>query len=280
MTEVVLATFHGFPDGYRDDAGLVPALAARGVPARWQVWGEPVDAGLVVLRSTWDYTWRVPEFLAWCATVPRLANPLPVIEWNTDKAYLLELTKAGVPVVPTELVVPGVAPDWPDGEFVLKPSVGAGARGFGRFTDHAAATDHLAALHAAGKTAMLQPFLSSVAVEGEVALVYFGGEYSHAFAKSAPADEPINASGLRPSTAAPLAQPEPAYRALAEDVLDAAAALLDRRRTELLYARVDLVRGEDGAPLLLELELVEPNLGFTHADPQATRRFADAIARV
>jgi hypothetical protein len=279
VTEVVLATFDALPDGHPSDAGLVAALADRGVPARWQVWGEPVDAGLVVLRSTWDYTWRVPEFLAWCASVPRLANPLPVIEWNTDKGYLLELAKAGVPVVPTELVVPGALPDWPDGEFVLKPSVGAGARGFGRFTDHAAATEHLAALHAAGKTAMLQPFLSSAAVEGEVALVYFGGEYSHAFAKSAPADEPVNASGLRPSTPSPLAEPEPAYRALAEDVLDATATQLDRRRSELLYARVDLVRGDDGAPVLLELELVEPNLGFTSADPQATRRFADAIAR-
>lgn len=279
MSRVVLATFDGFPDGYTDDADLVAALAARGVDARWQVWGEPADADLVVLRSTWDYTWRVPEFLAWCASVPRLANPLPVVEWNTDKGYLLELAKAGVPVVPTELLVPGERPDWPDGEFVLKPSVGAGARGFGRFTDHAAATDHLATLHAAGRTAMLQPFLSSVAAEGEVALVYFGGEYSHAFAKSAPADEPVNASGLRPSTPSPLAAPEPAYRSLAEDVLDAAATQLGRRRTELLYARVDVVRGDDGAPVLLELELVEPNLGFTQADPRATRRFADAIAR-
>ncbi|TDP92112.1 ATP-grasp domain-containing protein [Labedaea rhizosphaerae] len=279
MSSVVLATFDGFPDGYTDDVDLVAALAARGVDARWQVWGEPADADLVVLRSTWDYTWRVPEFLAWCASVPRLANPLPVVEWNTDKAYLLELAKAGVPVVPTELVIPGERPDWPDGEFVLKPSVGAGARGFGRFTDPAAATDHLATLHAAGKTAMLQPFLSSAAAEGEVALVYFGGEYSHAFAKSAPADEPVNASGLRPSTPSPLAEPEPVYRSLAEDVLDAAATQLDRRRTELLYARVDLVRGDDGAPVLLELELVEPNLGFTQADPRATRRFADAIAR-
>lgn len=279
MSEVVLATFDGFPDGNPDEAGLVAALADRGVSARWQVWGEPADADLVVLRSTWDYTWRLPEFVAWCATVPRLANPLPVVEWNTDKAYLLELANAGVPVVATELVVPGERPDWPDGEFVLKPSVGAGARGFGRFTDHAAATEHLADLHAAGKTAMLQPFVHSVASEGEVALVYFGGEYSHAFAKSAPAAEPVNDSGLRLSTRSPLACPEPAYQSLAEDVLDAAAAWLDRRRTELLYARVDLVRGDDGAPVLLELELVEPNLGFTSADPQATRRFADAIAR-
>jgi glutathione synthase/RimK-type ligase-like ATP-grasp enzyme len=279
VIRVVLATFDGFPDGYTDDAGLVGALAARGVAARWQVWGEPVDADLVVVRSTWDYTWRVPEFLAWCASLPRLANPLPVVSWNTDKAYLLELAKAGVPVVPTELVVPGGHPDWPDGEFVIKPSVGAGARGFGRFTDHAAALGHLANLHAAGKTAMVQPFLASVAAEGEVALVYFGGEYSHAFAKSAPADEAINESGLRLSTSSPLAEPEPAYLSLAEDVLDGAAAQLNVRRGELLYARVDVVRGDDGTPVLLELELVEPNLGFALTDPAAPRRFADAIAR-
>lgn len=280
MTSVVLATWERFPRGWDDDVGLVAALAARGVAARWQVWGDPVDAELVVLRSTWDYTWRLPEFLDWCAGVPRLANALPVVEWNTDKAYLPRLAEAGVAAVPTELVAPGERPDWPDGPFVLKPSVGAGARGFGVFTDHDAASAHLARLHEAGKTVMVQPFQHSVTDEGEVAQVFFGGLYSHAFAKSAPAAEAIDATGFRPSTSSPLAAPQPAYRAVAEDAMDAAAEMLGMRRTEFLYARVDVVRGVAGAPLLLELELVEPGLGFGHADPGAPHRFAAAVARL
>jgi glutathione synthase/RimK-type ligase-like ATP-grasp enzyme len=277
VTDVVLATCAALPGGVDEDAGLLDALAAEGLRARWQVWGEPVDADLVVLRSTWDYTWRLLAFLDWCAGLGRLANPLRVVIWNTDKAYLLELAESGVPVVPTELVAPGERASWPDGEFVIKPSIGAGARGFGRFTDPDAAAAHLTALHAVGRTAMVQPFQRSVAREGEFALVYLGGRYSHAFAKSEPGAEPVDDTGLRLSARAPLPEPGPALRTVAEDVMDAAAAVLGMPRAALLYARVDLVRGEDGAPLLLELELVEPNLAFSCADPGAPRRFARAV---
>ncbi len=44
----------------------------------------------------------------------------------------------------------------------------------------------------------------------------------------------------------------------------------------LLYARVDLIAGLDGHPVLLELELTEPSLYLGHADG-APERFADAI---
>ena len=72
-------------------------------------------------------------------------------------------------------------------------------------------------------------------------------------------------------------EPDPALRRVAEDVMDAAAELLGLRRCDLLYARVDLVRRDDGAPLVLELEVTEPSLGFGHADPGAPLRFASAV---
>jgi hypothetical protein len=47
--------------------------------------------------------------------------------------------------------------------------------------------------------------------------------------------------------------------------LDAAATHLNIKATDLLYARVDVIgRPED--PLLLELELVEPSLGWRQLD--------------
>jgi hypothetical protein len=45
----------------------------------------------------------------------------------------------------------------------------------------------------------------------------------------------------------------------------------------LLYARVDLVRGLDGRPALIELELIEPDLFFREM-PEAAGRLANAIA--
>jgi hypothetical protein len=44
-----------------------------------------------------------------------------------------------------------------------------------------------------------------------------------------------------------------------------------------LYARVDLVPGPEGHPVLIELEVVEPNL-YLHESPETAERLAAAIA--
>jgi len=83
---------------------------------------------LAVVRSCWDYAWRLEEFLSWAASVPRLRNPVEVLRWNTDKTYLRDLQRAGLPVVPT-VWNPSDLGELPDtGEWVVKPSVSAGSR--------------------------------------------------------------------------------------------------------------------------------------------------------
>lgn len=272
------------PEGDGDEAAVLPALAEVGVDVRWTVWDDPDEdfagADLVVLRSTWDYTERRDEFLAWCASVPRLANPVEAVRWNTDKAYLVDLAHAGVATVPTALVAPGERAAWPAGDFVVKPSVGAGSRGAARFTPrgHDAAGTHLAELHAAGYTAVVQPYQAAVDDEGETALVFFGGQYSHAFTKGpmlAGAD--LDESGLFVTEKLGTATPKGAWLALAEDALEAAAARVGLRRGDLLYARVDIVRTDAGEPAVLELEVSEPSLGFRQADVDAPVRFASAV---
>ncbi|TCP46218.1 hypothetical protein EV191_11415 [Tamaricihabitans halophyticus] len=292
---VLLVGCAALPEGDGDDQTVAVALRALGLRAEWAVWSDPAGdfgkADLVVLRASWDYAQRRDEFLRWCAAVPRLANSAAVARWNTDKAYLVELAERGVPTVPTELVRPVEAVDpafanWPDVEFVIKPAVGAGARGAARFPAGAtdAAARHLAAVHRTGVAALVQPYQSDVDASGEVALVFFRGVYSHAFSKAAilPARSEgsgaaLDASGTFGTEKLGPVEPEPAYRALAEDALDATAELLEIDRAELLYARVDVLRGTDGRPLLLELELTEPSLGFQTADPGAPLRFASAI---
>ncbi len=165
---------------------------------------------------------------------------------------------------------------WPDGEFVVKPAIGAGSRGAGRFTDHTEARAHLDAL---GVRALVQPYQSSVDTNGETALVFFAGEYSHSFHKG-----PMLAQGLAESESGLYVEEklrgiEPSSRQVefANQVLDVTAELLSLRRTDFLYARVDVVDGPDGEPLLLELELTEPSLGFKYAGEDAASRLSAAI---
>ncbi|GAB2683456.1 hypothetical protein GCM10027271_51830 [Saccharopolyspora gloriosae] len=271
------------PRSGADEDDLPDVLAGIGVTAQWAPWDDPAaafgEADLVVLRSTWDYPLRRKEFLGWCDSVPALANPAGVARWNTDKTYLADLAERGVPVVPTELIRPGepLRSPWPDVDFVLKPSVGASSRGAARFApgEFDSAVAHLAGLHANDQRVLVQPYQRAVDREGETALVFFGGTYSHAFVKGAMLPDsavPDTAPGERFGV-----RPDPALRRAAEDAMDAAAGLHGLRRADLLYARVDVVRGDDGAPLLLELELTEPSLGFAQADPGAKARFASAV---
>ena len=280
---VLLATCADLPAGDEDAEPLLTALADAGLEAQWAVWDDPTvdwSAGLTLLRSTWDYTHRREEFLDWVRRLPRVANPAAVVEWSTDKTYLAELGAAGVPTVPTTLLRAGDRLPAFDGELIVKPAVGAGSRGVGRFTAERAGeaqrhADHLAAR---GGTVLVQPYLAGVDVTGEAALLYFDGRFSHAITKGAmiPAatTHPVEGGALFVEENISARVAAPAERAAA----DAAVAFVTERFGEVpLYARVDLLPGPDG-PVLVELELVEPSL-FLQYDGAgaAAARFAAAV---
>ncbi len=250
----------------RDLPVLVRALNQAGAEASVEVWD---DAGvdwarfdLAVIRSTWDYSWRAAEFTAWaerCGALTRLANPADVVRWNTDKRYLADLAAAGVPVVETRYLAPGDTVELPDDhEFVVKPASGAGARFAARYTpgEHDTAVRHVRRMHDDGFTAMVQPYVRAIDSGGERALQFFGGKLLHASRKG-----PVLAPGT------PYDQRKTAHPGLTDwtataDELAVAEAALSAvpGAPELLYARVDLVDGDDGRPRVMELELVEPNL--------------------
>jgi glutathione synthase/RimK-type ligase-like ATP-grasp enzyme len=263
-----------------DDELLLRPLKERGVQAEAAAWDDPaVDwAGydLAVLRSTWDYATRLGEFLAWARRVPRLANPVAAVEWNTDKRYLRELAAAGVPTTPTTWVEPGGT--WEpadDGPLVVKPSVSAGSIDSGRYgpDERELAAAHVRRLTDAGRTVMVQPYLTGVDTAGETALVHLRGTYSHAIRKGALLTGPdTGVDGLYREEDISPREPSDAERAVAERVLDA----LPFDRADLLYVRVDLIPDAAGEPVLLEVELTEPSLFLAH-DERAPARLADAI---
>lgn len=285
---VALVTCRDLPDLDVDDQPLVPALADHGIEARPAVWDDPTvnwDVfDLCVLRSSWDYTSRRGEFVSWLRGVPRVANPAPVVEWNTDKRYLAGLAAAGVPTVPTLFVEPGDG--WnpaTSGEFVVKPSVGAGSRDTGRYDaadpEHRRlAVAHVQRLGTAGRTAMIQPYLAAVDTAGETGVVHIGGRTSHAFRKDALLDGPAGEiDGLYRQESTGPRTASPAEASLAEATL-AAVSRVAPEHEPLLYSRVDMVAGADGRPVVLEVELAEPSLFLAHS-PGAVGRFADAIVR-
>jgi glutathione synthase/RimK-type ligase-like ATP-grasp enzyme len=205
-----------------------------------------------------------------------------VIAWNTDKRYLRELAAAGVPVVPTTWVAPEDAWSPPtDGEWVVKPAVSIGSRDTGRYAlpaQRELVAAHVARLQAAGRLAMVQPYIPSVDRYGETALIYLGGAYSHAIRKGPmlagpdPAVQGTDTGALYVEEEITARTPTDAERAAAEATLRA----LPFDASGLLYARVDLLDTPDG-PIVIEVELTEPSL-FVGTAPGAADRFAAAVA--
>ncbi|WP_284235845.1 ATP-grasp domain-containing protein [Mycobacterium antarcticum] len=268
---IVLAGCHALVNGDGDDAGLVPALRSRGLHARWLSWDDPatLDADLVILRATWDYTERVDEFLAWTRRVRNLVNSPAVVAWNTDKRYLADLAAAGVPTVPSAFFAPGEKVRIPAGEVVVKPAIGAGSVGAQRFSDVGKAREHALALQVDGHTALVQPYDPRIA-DGETALVFLGGRPSHAFTKGPLLPPPgelaaLDASGTYAEETLRPADPDFELWDVGHAALAAATTKLGIDVGELLYARVDVIGGLDD-PRLLELELVEPSLGWRQLD--------------
>ncbi len=272
---------------------LLAAFGAAGADAEIVDWDNPkadwarFDAAL--LRSAWDYTERLGEFLAWIervASLTMLLNPPPVVRWNADKHYLLELARAGLPVVASSFAEAGSEAERALDEFltrqscaelVVKPAVGAGSRDTRRHARTAIPQmlAHMRRLLGAGRSVLLQPYLEGVDRHGETAVIHIGGGFSHAIRKG-----PLLPLGAAP-TGALFAAEEITVREPGADELSVAERVLAALPFgALLYARVDLIRDAGGAPCLLELELTEPSLYFGHAPGSAQRLVAATLARL
>ena len=284
---VALATCRAVPTLTEGDQRTLKALLAAGLDARVEVWDASSahwnSYALVVVRSCWDYHRRPEEFRNWIRALEAAAvdvrNPPAVILWNLHKSYLLDLERAGVEVVPTELVPRGGRRRLVEilrrrrcTQAVFKPAVSASAHGTQR--TRLADADQLQAAFLSlleKDDVLVQPFLPEL-TRGELSLLFLGGRYSHAVLKrAAPGEFRVQAEfggSTEPAT------PSPAVCAAAQQALAAAQSFVpDVARC--LYARVDgTVRS--GRFVVTELELIEPHL-FLEQAPGAPERFAAAI---
>ena len=266
IERVLLVTCADWPTGEPGAELLDAAFVERGMAAEWVGWDDPdVDwaDGLAVVRSTWDYTARLDEFLAWSRSVPWLLNGPGTFRWNVDKRYLLELEHAGVPIVPTRYAEDTAGLAAARSAYavpVTKPVVGAGGHGL-----------VIGDLDPGPGPWIVQPLMESVRGEGETSVYVFDGRPVSQFSK-VPGDGEIRVQehlGGR-VTGVPL---DAEAMAVAVTAVETACDLLERN---LAYARVDLMRGDDGALLISELELVEPGL-YLDCDPVNAGLFADLV---
>lgn len=268
------------PEPDPDQEILLEAIRAAGHGVDLVAWDDPeADPSaydLCVLRSCWDYPWAPDRFRQWlseASSAARLMNPVPVVEWNLHKGYLRGLEEAGVPIVPTVWLDQGSHVNATDlsaqkgwESVVAKPSIGAGSYLTKRFEWTQFADEAQAFLDAQlpRRDMLVQKFMTSVETRGERALVWIDGEFTHQVLK------------------------KPRYHGEDEEVSEALEPIeVDLRIAEqamacvdgeLLYARVDIIDGDNGEPLVSELELIEPSL-FLLQHPPALQRLVTAIDR-
>lgn len=279
---VALVTSQALPHLYEDDLLLVSALDEIGIDSRPTIWSDASIDWLafdaLVIRSPWDYFERVPEFRAWLqariASGVCLCNSGEILDWNFDKRYLQDLAAAGVSLVPTIVVPQGERPDivalarargWE--EIVIKPTISGGAHCTHRFRlDDADRYRDDITRTLLDRGLLIQPFLPEILSEGELSLLFFDGDFSHAICKR-PKDGDYRVQFQFGGTTETVD--------VRAEWVEGARACIAAAPALPVYARVDGVI-RDGQFLLMELEVFEP-LMFLAQHPLAPGRFARAI---
>jgi glutathione synthase/RimK-type ligase-like ATP-grasp enzyme len=260
---------------------LVGALGKSGARVDVADWRDPSvdwsDARVTMLRSPWDYVHHLDEFIAWAervSAVSELWNPLELVRWNTHKSYLLELHARGAPTVPTVVLLAGSAASldaicdargW--NAVVVKPAIASGGDGARRGeVGDVTLQAHLDALLATADV-LVQPYVAAVEREGEMSVVLFDGQFSHALCKRPSVGDYRVQEHFGGTTE--LVDPAPGLVELAERVCGVLP-------TPTLYARIDLV-SLGGYWHVIEAEVTEPSLWLDLAPAPATRRLADGL---
>ena len=276
MRAAILTPAPDYPEAW-DWAYDVEAEVLRGAgievgPLPWTDVGDLSSFDLVMPLVAWGYHLDPPR---WHALLDRLErdqikvlNPVPLLRWNSDKRYLAELGDKGLAVIPTRLVaaldeaaLAEARAEYGD-ELVIKPPVSAAADG----THRLGPGDPLPE-SARGREMMVQPFLGSVAGEGEYSVMLFGGVFSHAIVKRPKAGD-YRVQPHLGGTEEPCDAPAGA--------IDLAKAALSAAPSDAAYARVDMVRDDGGDLAIIELELIEPSLWLQHA-PDGGESFVSAL---
>ena len=260
-------------------------MAALGWQVEAVAWQDPAinwaSYDAVYICTPWDYPQHSDRFIEVLERIDNstalLVNPMSLVHWTLGKTYLRDLEKRGAAIVPSlwydDIDVTSIA-RWFDAlgaaKLVIKPVIGGNATDTYVLEDP---VDNELASHLAQtfnkRPFFVQPFIDAITTEGEYSLFFFSGEYSHAILKT-PAAGDFRVQEEHGADILKVDAPE--------SLLDTAVDVLSLVEPQPVYVRADFVRDEDGAFLLMELELIEPSL-YLRMDDGAAARFAAAFDR-
>ncbi len=277
MKDICILTPHpDYEENWHPHADQFRALFGDQLQFRpWTDAGDLTGFSLVLPLLAWGYQ-RQPDIWfqaldGWDAQGVRMANSIPLLRWNTDKAYLLKLAESGVSVVPTRAAPALRAVDleaarvaFESDILVIKPTISGGADG----TYLLKSGDPIPA-DVLGRDMLIQPMMPAIATEGEFSLFYFDGQFSHAILKT-PAAGDFRVQEQFGGREVAVTPPEAA--------LTLAKATLAATPDAPLYARVDMVRATANDFHLMELEVIEPALFFSFAQ-DGGQAFAQSVSR-
>ncbi len=272
----------------QEDRLVLEALTKLGLKATRKSWDDPdfdwSTTKYALFRTTWDYFDRYPEFSRWLETTARkttFINSKELIHWNIDKHYLSDLSKAGINVPKTVFLEKGLKISLAEAvvkaksgkgfnadTYILKPCVSGAARHTYKIEkDEIADHEDIFRKLVTEEAMMLQEFQQKIVLEGEISMMIFNGEYTHAVLKIAkPGDFRVqdDFGGTVQDYV-----PDQEQISFAKSVVNAAPELP-------IYARVDIFKDNNGNWALAELEIFEPELWF-RLNPPAADNLARAI---
>ena len=292
MTDITILTCKAYsapetPSAYTDNILLEyrllkEALERLGLKVDRTYWDNPnydwSQTRAVVFRTIWDYFERFEEFWSWLQSIEhqtQLINSMSLIEWNINKAYLFDLEKKGIPVVPSVLVKKGQSQNlieiarsmnWAD--LVVKPTIAGGGYLTYKY-DYADLATHQAQFDAlvAERDMLVQGYISSITEKGEASLMVFGGEFTHSILKRAKTGDFRVQDDFGGTVHA--------YQETRDEVT-LAQKVMAQCADMPVYGRVDIVWDDQGQPMVSELEIIEPELWVRQA-PWSAEVFARAI---
>jgi glutathione synthase/RimK-type ligase-like ATP-grasp enzyme len=265
-----------------EDGDLLLFLQQKGLQIDFVIWNDDSIKweyyDVIVLKSPWDYHENISLFYAWLEKIKSLGikmlNPIEIIEWNSNKRYLNDVAKVGLPVITSIYLDKGAKIPTDSSLFeqldtdkiVVKPCVSAGAKNTMIFDKESILQQSDAInLLLSEEEYIVQPFVKEVA-EGEWSFIFLNEKYSHCSLK-VPKQGDFRVQHYYGGT---ILYPDPKSQHIQQ-----AEKYIQRFAKGTLYARVDGILVDDTL-FLMELELIEPYL-FLNSEKERQEKYYQAL---
>lgn len=274
MQSLTITTSLAYPDPPANLQPLAEYSRQRGIAVQFTPWQQVQQAEGILPICAWDYAQSPAQFQQWIRQMQhqgsRFINSPDLMLWNMHKSYLCDLQAKALRVIPTQILAADeaaiyhtmAAQHWHT--VVLKPAIGQSGNGVVKYRQGETLPD----LTPYQQGLVLQPFIEEVARSGEISLIFFHGEFSHAVRRQPNAGDfrANSAYGVQILPFSP-----------SSTLIQQAQQVLNTLPEMPCYARVDgTVIDHDF--LLNELELIEPAL-YLHTAFGATERLCSALLR-